>query len=82
MRGEGKCYALGFLGFTGNSRMEVHHELVHVDMNAFWYLTPKQIARYTPRSLNDEREEQDHKDRMKLEQARAAGYKSVFSNFP
>jgi hypothetical protein len=50
--------------------------------NAFWHLTPKQIERYTPRSLNAEREEQDHKDRMKLEQARAAGYKSVFSNLP
>ena len=50
--------------------------------NAFWHLTPKQIERYTPRSLNAEREEQEHKDRMKLEQARAAGYKSVFSNLP
>jgi hypothetical protein len=44
------------------------------------YLTPKEIERYTPRSLNAEREEQGHKDRMKLEQARAVEYKSVFSN--
>jgi len=63
-------------------KSEIECQMREQTGNAFWYLTPKQIARYTPRSLNAEREEQDHKDRMKLEQARAAGYKSVFSNLP
>ena len=61
-------------------KSEIECQMREQTGNAFWHLTPKQIERYTPRSLNAEREEQDHKDRMKLEQARAAGYKSVFSN--
>ena len=63
-------------------KSEIECQMREQTGNAFWHLTPKQIERYTPRSLNAEREEQDHKDRMKLEQARAAGYKSVFSNLP
>jgi len=61
-------------------KSEIECQMREQTGNAFWHLTPKQIARYTPRSLNAEREEQDHKDRMKLEQARSVGYKSVFSN--
>ena len=63
-------------------KSEIECQMREQTGNAFWHLTPKEIERYTPRSLNAEREEQDHKDRMKLEQARAAGYKSVFSNLP
>ena len=63
-------------------KSEIECQMREQTGNAFWHLTPKQIERYTPRSLNAEREEQDHKDRMKLEQARAAGYKSIFSNLP
>jgi hypothetical protein len=48
--------------------------------HAFWHLTPKETARYTPRSLNVECEEQEHEVRMALEKARAVGYMSIFSN--
>jgi hypothetical protein len=48
--------------------------------NPYWHLTPKQIERYTPRSLNAERAEQEHKERIAQEEALAKGYKSIFSN--
>ena len=44
--------------------------------NPYWHLSPTQIDRYTPRSLNAKREEQEHKDRMAIEQARAVAYYS------
>jgi hypothetical protein len=48
--------------------------------NPYWHLTPKKIERYTPRSLNAERAEQEHKERIAQEEALAKGYKSIFSN--
>jgi len=48
--------------------------------NHYWHLTPKQIERYTPRSLNAERELSEHKKRISQEELLAKGYKSVFSN--
>jgi hypothetical protein len=48
--------------------------------NPYWHLTPKQIDRYTPRSLNAERELSEHKKRIAQEELLAKGYKSVFSN--
>jgi hypothetical protein len=48
--------------------------------NPYWHLTPKQIERYTPRSLNAERELREHKKRIAQEELLAKGYKSVFSN--
>jgi hypothetical protein len=48
--------------------------------NPYWHLTPKQIARYTPRSLNAERELDVHKKRIAQEELLAKGYKSVFPN--
>jgi hypothetical protein len=48
--------------------------------NPYWHLTPKQIERYTPRSLNAEREVGEHKKRIEQEELLAKGYKSVFSN--
>jgi len=48
--------------------------------NPYWHLTPKQIERYTPRSLNAERELDEHKKRIAQEELLAKGYKSVFSN--
>ena len=48
--------------------------------NPYWHLTPKQIERYTPRSLNAERELSEHKKRIEQEELLAKGYKSVFSN--
>jgi hypothetical protein len=48
--------------------------------NPYWHLTPKQIERYTPLSLNAERELSEHKKRIAQEELLAKGYKSVFSN--
>jgi hypothetical protein len=48
--------------------------------NPYWHLTPKKIERYTPRSLNAERELSEHKKRIAQEELLAKGYKSVFSN--
>jgi hypothetical protein len=48
--------------------------------NPYWHLTPKQIERYTPRSLNAERDLSEHKKRIEQEELLAKGYKSVFSN--
>jgi len=48
--------------------------------NPYWHLTPKRIERYTPRSLNAEREVGEHKKRIEQEELLAKGYKSVFSN--
>jgi hypothetical protein len=48
--------------------------------NPYWHLTPKQIERYTPRSLNAKLAEQEHRDRIEAEEALAKGYKSIFSN--
>ena len=42
--------------------------------NPYWHLTPKQVERYTPRSLNAQREEQEHKNRMALEEIRAKAW--------
>jgi hypothetical protein len=43
-------------------------------------LTPKQLERYKPRSLNAAAEEIEHKKRIEQEEALAKGYKSVFPN--
>ena len=48
--------------------------------NPYWHLTPKQIERYTPRSLNADRELGEHKERIAQEELLAKGYKSVFPN--
>ena len=48
--------------------------------NPYWHLTPKQIERYTPRSLNADRELGEHKKRIEQEELLAKGYKSVFPN--
>lgn len=56
---------------------EIEWQMREQTGNPYWHLTPKKIERYTPRSLNAKREEQEHKDRMKLEQARALAYYAV-----
>ena len=55
-------------------KTEIEWQMREQTGNPYWHLTPKQIERYTPRSLNAQREEQEHKDRMALEQARAVAY--------
>ena len=57
-------------------KSEIEWQMREQTGNPYWHLTPKQIERYTPRSLNAMREEQEHKDRMALEQARAIAYYS------
>jgi len=42
--------------------------------NPYWHLTPEELQRYQPRSLNVEREEQEHKLRIAAEEALAKGY--------
>ena len=61
-------------------KSEIEWQMREQTGNPYWHLTPKQIERYTPRSLNALQEEQEHKARMKLEEARAVGYKSKFFN--
>ena len=46
--------------------------------NPYWHLTPKQIERYTPRSLNAERELSEHKKRIEQEELLAKGYNQYF----
>jgi hypothetical protein len=55
-------------------KSEIEWQMREQTGNPYWHLTPKQIERYTPRSLNAQREEQEHKERMALEQARAIAY--------
>ena len=57
-------------------KSEIEWQMREQTGNPYWHLTPKQIERYTPRSLNAKREEQEHKDRMAIEQARAVAYYS------
>ena len=57
-------------------KSEIEWQMREQTGNPYWHLTPKQIERYTPRSLNALREEQEHEDRMALEQARAMAYYS------
>jgi hypothetical protein len=57
-------------------KSEIEWQMSEQTGNPYWHLTPKQIERYTPRSLNAQREEQEHKDRMAIEQARAIAYYS------
>lgn len=47
--------------------------------NPYWHLTPTQLERYEPKSLNAEREQLEHKRRIASEEAAAKGYRSPFS---
>ena len=53
---------------------EIEWQMREQTGNPYWHLTPKQIERYTPRSLNAKRAEQEHKDRIAAEEARAKAY--------
>jgi hypothetical protein len=48
--------------------------------NPYWRLTPKQLARYEPRYLDQLIDEAAHKRRIEQEEAHAVGYKSPFWN--
>jgi len=59
-------------------KSEIELQMREQTGNPYWHLTPMQIERYMPRSLNAKFEEQEHKVRMALEQARAMAYYSGF----
>ena len=61
-------------------KSEIEWQMREQTGNPYWHLTPKQIERYTPRSLNAKLAEQEHKERIAQEEALAKGYKSIFSN--
>jgi hypothetical protein len=52
-------------------KSEIEWQMREQTGNPYWHLTPKQIERYTTRSLNAKREEQEHKDRIAFEEIRA-----------
>jgi len=55
-------------------KSEIEWQMREQTGNPYWHLTPKQVERYTPRSLNAQREEQEHKNRMALEEIRAKAW--------
>lgn len=55
-------------------KSEIEWQMREQTGNPYWHLTPKQIERYTPKSLNAKREEQEHRDRIAAEEARAKAY--------
>jgi hypothetical protein len=55
-------------------KSEIEWQMREQTGNPYWHLTPKQIERYTPKSLNAKREEQEHRDRITAEEARAKAY--------
>jgi len=57
-------------------KSEIEWQMREQTGNPYWHLTPKQIQRYTPRSLNAQREEQEHKDRMELDKVKARAWSS------
>jgi predicted lipid carrier protein YhbT len=61
-------------------KTEIEMQMREQTGNPYWHLTPKQLERYKPRSLNAAAEESEHKKRIEQEEALAKGYKSVFPN--
>lgn len=55
-------------------KSEIEYSLRKHTANPFWYLTPKQIKRYNPISIDQEVEEQLHKQRIIEESLLAASY--------
>ena len=55
-------------------KSEIEYSLRQHTANPFWYLTPKQIKRYNPISIDQEVEEQLHKQRIVEESLLAASY--------
>jgi hypothetical protein len=53
---------------------EIEWQMREQTGNPYWHLSPKELERYTPRSLNAMREEQEHKDRIAAEEIRARAH--------
>lgn len=60
-------------------KTEIEMQMREQTGNPYWHLTPKQLERYLPRSLNAENDERDHRERIAQEEALAKGYKTIFS---
>jgi predicted lipid carrier protein YhbT len=61
-------------------KTEIEMQMREQTGSPYWHLTPKQLERYKPRSLNAAAEESEHKKRIAQEEALAKGYKSMFPN--
>ena len=61
-------------------KSEIEWQMRQQTGNPYWHLTPKQLERYKPRSLNAEHEQKEHKARIAAEEKAAKGYFSQ-SNF-
>ena len=60
-------------------KTEIEMQMREKTGNPYWHLTPKQLERYKPRSLNAEIDEREHRERIAQEDAFAKGYKSIFA---
>jgi hypothetical protein len=60
-------------------KTEIEMQMREQTGNPYWHLTPKQLERYKPRSLNAENDQREHRERMAQEEALAKGYKSIFA---
>lgn len=63
-----------------DSKSEIEMQMREQTGNPFWHLSPKQLERYTPKSLDAAAEESAHRERIAQEEALAAGYKSIHPN--
>ena len=61
-------------------KTEIEMQMREQTGNPFWHLSPKQLERYTLKSLDAAAEERAHRDRIAQEEALAAGYKSIHPN--
>jgi hypothetical protein len=60
-------------------KTEIEMQMREQTGNPYWHLTPKQLERYKPRSLNAENDLREHRERLAQEEALAKGYKSIFA---
>lgn len=60
-------------------RHEIEMTMQDRTKNPYWRLTPKQLERYEPRYFDLKMEEEDHKDRIRLETIRAREHHSNLS---
>lgn len=60
-------------------KQEIELVLQQVTCNRYWHLSPKQLKRYTPVSIDSANEEYEHAQRIAAEELRAIEYFSTFS---
>lgn len=59
---------------------EIELTLQHLTDNKYWHLSPKQIKRFTPVYLDEQRNEIEHKQRIADEERRAIEYCASFNS--